>query len=275
MDSLIDELWDTKAPKSARGNLKTYVWLLRSLLAQTDPGASPIRSDSRGYMFQAAPGDVDMFTFEQLIAEGRAAQHRGDFADAGQRLDRALALWRGPALEGVPIVGSRLVQVVRRLEEQRLTAFEDLTEVRLATGGHRDVIANLRIWVERHPLHERLWGQLMLALFRDGRQAEALHTYQLLWRRLVDEVGVEPGEALQLLHGQILAGDSALTAPADRVAPVVGATTESGPEPVPDLLPPDASDFTGRRKTVRSLENLLLGEPHWGIAPRQLCSGTW
>ncbi|GGM73028.1 BTAD domain-containing putative transcriptional regulator [Dactylosporangium sucinum] len=272
-DTLVDELWDADAPRSARGNLKTYVWSLRRLLSPADPGASPIRTDPGGYMFHVARDDVDMYAFERLIGDGRTARRAGDLADADRRLGRALALWRGSAFEGVALVGTRLPQAVRRLEEQRLAAFEDLVDLRLAAGGHREIIADLRIWVERHPLQERLWGQLLLALYRDGRQADALDTYQLLRRRLVDEVGVEPGEALQVLHGRVLSGDPALAAP-ERIVPVApGPATAAGhvagpdpipPAPVPDLLPPDIPDFTGRRDAVRALERLLLGDPDRG-----------
>ncbi len=160
-----------------------------------------------------APGELDALRFEQLAAEGDAALAAGDAATAAQRLDQALGLWRGPALADFDTVPSARAEA-GRLEEQRLAALESRAEALLACGRHRDLIAELETLTAAHPLRERFWSQRMLALYRAGRQADALRAYRELRDILVAELAIEPGPELRELHARILRQDPALDGPA-------------------------------------------------------------
>ncbi len=159
-----------------------------------------------------APGELDVSRFEQLAAEGDAALAAGDAATAAQCLDRALGLWRGPALAGLDTAPSARTEA-GRLEEQRLAALESRAEALLACGRHRDLIAELETLTAAHPLRERFWYQRMLALYRAGRQADALGCYRMLRDILVAELAIEPSPELRELHARILRQEPVLDAP--------------------------------------------------------------
>ncbi len=194
---LIEALWGEEPPETAQTALHGHVSALRKLL-----GADRIRTRPPGYLLRAAAEEIDLARFEALTA--RARRHE----DAGERaacLRDALALWRGepPA----DLLGDR---ESARLDELRLTALEDRFEADLALGLHHDLVPELEPLVAQHVFRERLRGQLMLALYRGGRQAEALQAFQSGRRALVDELGIEPGPALQQLELRILRQDPAL-----------------------------------------------------------------
>ena len=212
-ERLIDELWGERPPESATNVLQTYVSHLRRLL---EPGTRPrenglIVTRSPGYLLRLAPGQLDLHRFETLVAEARSS---ADAAAALAKLREALALWRGPPLPEFAFEGFAQAEIAR-LEELRLTALEERIELELELGRNDDLVGELEALVAAHPLRERLRGQLMLALYHSGRQAEALDAYQRTRRTLVDELGIEPGQALQHLESQILNQDRAL----DRRAP--------------------------------------------------------
>ncbi len=212
-ERLIDELWGERPPESAANVLQTYVSHLRRLL---EPGTRPrenglIVTRSPGYLLRLAPGQLDLNRFETLVAEARSS---ADPAAALAKLREALALWRGPPLHEFAFEEFARAEIAR-LEELRLTAWEERIELELALVQNGDLVGELEALVAEHPLRERLRGQLMLALYRSGRQAEALDAYQRTRRTLVDELGIEPGQALQQLQAQILNQDPAL----DRLAP--------------------------------------------------------
>jgi len=184
--------------------------LRKALRAAGEPGRLVTRPP--GYLLRVLPGELDMQRFEQLAADGNAALAAGDAATAAERLDLALGLWRGPALADFDMVPSARAQA-GRLEEQRLAALESRADALLACGRPRDLIAELETLTAAHPLRERFWSQRMLALYRAGRQADALRAYQELRDVLVAELAIEPGPELRELHTGILRQDPALEGP--------------------------------------------------------------
>jgi YVTN family beta-propeller protein len=203
-DRLIDEVWGDRAPKTAAAALQGYVSGLRKAL-----GARRILTRAPGYLLQVEPNDLDLGSFDRLARAGREALANGDAERASQMFAEALALWRGPPLADLDVAPFAYAERLR-LEESRLTAIEERIEAELALGRHAAVVAELEALVAGHPLREKLRGQLMLALYRSGRQAEALQVYQEARRLLVGELGLEPGTALRSLQQAILNHESAL-----------------------------------------------------------------
>jgi DNA-binding SARP family transcriptional activator/tRNA A-37 threonylcarbamoyl transferase component Bud32 len=202
-DRLIDQVWGEEPPDAARSALQAYVSRLRRSL-----GAGRLQGRPPGYVLRAAPEEVDLLGFEDLVGQARrraAAEPRA----ALRLLDEALALWRGPALADLaaePSLGPELA----RLEELRLAAREERMDALLVLGRHGEVVAELEQLTREQPLRERLWGQRLLALYRSGRQAEALGAYQQARQTLAEELGIDPSPALQRLHQQVLRQDAAL-----------------------------------------------------------------
>jgi predicted ATPase/DNA-binding SARP family transcriptional activator len=209
-DRLVDSLWGESPPETARNTLQVYVSQLRKLLS---PGA--LETAPPGYRLVVDPDAVDLLRFERLAVRGRTALGAGDAATAAAELAEALALWRGPPLADLPWEQFAEGEVLR-LDELRLATHEDRIEADLALGRHGALVAELERLVAENPLRERLRAQLMLALYRSGRQADALAVYQRTRRTLVDELGIEPSETLQKLERAILEHDPALDAPSAR-----------------------------------------------------------
>jgi DNA-binding SARP family transcriptional activator/DNA-binding beta-propeller fold protein YncE len=219
-DRLIDDLWGDTPPESAANMLQGYVSHLRKTL---EPGRGRGEHDllvSRvpGYMLQIRSGQLDADRFERLATEGRRLLADRDAEAAAERLRAALALWRGGALDDLAYEAFARADI-DRLEELRLQTLEDRIDADLALGRHEALVAELHELVDRHPLRERLRAQLMAALYRCGRQAEALEAYHEARRALIDELGIEPGPALRELEQAILRQDPALGAPAPPPAP--------------------------------------------------------
>jgi DNA-binding SARP family transcriptional activator len=207
-DRLAGGLWGERGPASAAKLVQLHVSHLRRLL---DGNGAQIVTRGRGYELRLGDGEVDAVRFERLLEQARPRE--------------ALALWRGEPLADLadePFAAAE----IRRLDELRVRAAEMAIEGDLASGRHDDVIGELDALVEAHPLRERLHAQRMLALYRAGRQAEALDAYRRTRALLVDQIGVEPGPELQQLHAAVLAQDPAL-ALADPVAPSSRAETPS------------------------------------------------
>ena len=209
-DRLIDELWGERSPGNASAALQNHISRLRK-----DLGGDILITKPWGYVIRADPQSIDLQRFEVLLAESRtlpAHQRR-------ERLQEALALWRGPALADVASEPA-LVTEIARLEELRLSAIEQRIDADLELGGDPELVAELEALVAKHPLRERLRGQLILALYRGGRQAEALEAYRETRRLLVEELGIEPSRELRELERAILRQDPALgVAPAPRAPP--------------------------------------------------------
>lgn len=212
-DRLIDGLWGDEPPETARNTLQTYVYRLRKVL-----GEGRLESRDGGYVLNAGPDEVDAARFESMVREAKSLA-TSDPGTAAARLSDALALWRGPALGDLADEPS-LRGEIARLEELRLSATERRIAAEIATGGHSTVVSELEALTAAYPLRERMWASLMLALFRSGRQAEALSTYQRAREVLADELGTEPSPELQGLHEQILRQDPALGS-AERPQPAV------------------------------------------------------
>ncbi|MGI5267755.1 BTAD domain-containing putative transcriptional regulator [Nonomuraea sp. CA-218870] len=244
-DYLTTLLWDDRPPASARSNLQSYVHQLRVKLG---PGRLVTKPD--GYLL-VTHGEVDAAQFRTLAAEGVAALGRQDHESAGRTLRRALDLWRGPAyaefLDCGPIAEEAL-----SLEQLRLTVHERWAETELALGRHEEVVAELREVARAHPYQESLHALLLLALYRSGRQTEALKTYSAVRDLLADELGLEPSPVLRRVHEAILRGDERIDLPArsDGWPPAGGAV-------VPRQLPPTIADFTGRDDEVATLREAL------------------
>lgn len=209
VDWIRDALWADQAPRSAMANLRGYLAELRRLLLPGLPAGVSIETSSSGYCLRAVPATVDVLLFDSLAAEGRRLLDSGHHQSAAERLTRAVALWRGPVLDGIPIP-EPIQPEVRVLEVKRLDAVEDSVEAQLALGRHRELVPELTMHLAQWPLRERLSSQLMLALCRSGRQIEALTVYQSLCVRLDEELGIAPNAELRALHQRVLRADPGL-----------------------------------------------------------------
>jgi DNA-binding SARP family transcriptional activator len=199
-ERIIDELWGEQPPRTAASSLQNFVAQLRRLL-----GPDVLATRAPGYVLRVDPGAIDAGRFESLLAEARECSP----GERVEKLRQALALWRGQPLADVAFEAFAQNEI-RRLEELRLTATEERIEAELELGRQADVIGELEALVRANPLRERLRGQLMLALYRSGRQADALRAYHEARRVLIEELGIEPSPALQHLHSSILRQEAAL-----------------------------------------------------------------
>ncbi|MEV0530596.1 BTAD domain-containing putative transcriptional regulator [Kitasatospora sp. NPDC050463] len=254
---LIDDLWGDEPPARATGVVRTYVHRLRRVL-----GAEALTSVGGGYLL-AVGGGLDTARCESLLTEARARRANGHHFEAAATLRTALALWRGEPMSGLP--GPYAQRQRREWDERRLTVTELCLEAEVDSGRSTESVAELSAVVEEHPLRERLSELLMLALFRSGRQAEALAVYRAADRRLRTELGVGAGSGLRDLHARILAADETLAAPAGRTAllppPAPTGPPAAGPDPVstlvPAQLPASTADFTGRQAEAEVLRAAL------------------
>ena len=221
IDRLVDELWGEHPPATASRTLQAHVSRLRKALdAGTDNGADElIVTREHGYELKLDPERVDSHRFERLIAEGRGELVAGHPERAASAFESALSLWRGTPLADLAYEPFAQPEIAR-LEELRVAALEDLNDAKLALGRHGELVGQLEALIGDHPYRERLRGQLMLALYRCERQADALQAYQDARRTLVDELGIEPGERLRELERAILAQDPALATPVVKTAEV-------------------------------------------------------
>jgi DNA-binding SARP family transcriptional activator/tetratricopeptide (TPR) repeat protein len=224
VDQLVDRVWADQAPRTARNAVSGYMSRLRQALA----GVEDVRITRQpgGYLFEVDPMTVDLHRFADLIARAHrvGADTAAEGSDAATLIEKALALWQG---EPFATLDTPWLNTVRqRLAAQRLAAELDRNDLALDRGRHAALVTDLSAAVVAHPLDERLAGQFLLALYRCGRQADALQHYQQIRGRLADELGVDPGLPLQLLHQQILTTDPALAVPA-----------RSDPRPVSRALP--------------------------------------
>ncbi len=237
VDLLVEALWGERPPALAIGGLRTYVSGLRRRLGMGEAAGAPrIAALPGGYRLAVAAEELDLLVFERFASQGQRALADGETALAAAQLGRALGLWRGRAFEDVPL-GGGLSGELARLHERRLVVVEEWVEACLALGRHGGLVPELRRLAMAEPLRERLWGQWMLALYRSGRQAEALAAYQQLRGRLVEELGIEPGPPLQQLQRRILRGDVALAPP---VQPPTRNRAVTISTVVARQLPPDA-----------------------------------
>ncbi|MEV8097708.1 BTAD domain-containing putative transcriptional regulator [Kitasatospora sp. NPDC085879] len=248
-DLLTDALWPDAPPRSAAANLRQYAADLRRLLAAAAPHGPALRSAGGSYTLTAGPDGLDALAFTALASAGRRALAEGRADAAAEAFTRALGLWRGPVLAGLPVPPA-VQEQARALEDARIGALEDHVDARLALGRHADLVGELHGLVREHGLRERLWCQLILALYRCGRQHEALDAYQRLYGLLDEELGVSPGPAGRELHRRILRGDPALDLPRTGPAPAAGLQA-------PWQLPPGQQPFVGRAAELADLSKIM------------------
>ena len=213
-ERLIDAIWGDDPPATATKALQVHVSQLRRVLAPDEP----ILTRPAGYAIAVADGGLDLERFRALVAGARRAREDGDAGAAAGMLRDALALFRGPPLADVPLQGAMTFEP-DRLADLRLQVLEERIDLDLLRGEHAAVGDELQALAAEHPYRERVHGQLMLALYRSGRQAEALEAYRSVRRALVDDLGLEPGRELQRLEAAILAHDPALDLDARPAAP--------------------------------------------------------
>jgi DNA-binding SARP family transcriptional activator len=255
VDELVQRLWGDFPPARTRGTLQTYVMRLRQALG--DP--SLIRTVPEGYQIRVPVAQIDVHRFTATAAAARLAAARDDLTTAAVRFADAISTWRGPALVDVP--SELLHQVeVPRFTEQYLRVLEDRAEIELRLGNHATLVPALRGLTGEHPLRERLWGQLMLALYRSSRQGDALEAFHEVGKVLDEQLGVGPSDELRELHRAILLGDPRLAAP--RRPAVVAEQPPAGPA----QLPVDVLAFTGRiAATDRLVELIAPVEPSTAV----------
>jgi predicted ATPase/DNA-binding SARP family transcriptional activator len=245
-DRLIDVLWGGRPPATAAKALQVYVSQLRRALGPDNP----IVTRPSGYAIRIEPGQLDLERFEALVEEARASAP----ADAARTLREALALFRGPPLADVSLNGPAAAEA-DRLAGRRLAAVEQRIELDLALGRHAEVVGELEALAAQHPYRERLHGQLMLALYRSGRQADALEAFRRARHALVEELGLDPSRDLQRLEAAILAQDPDLDLAAAPAQP------RAAPAPPPVGLPVPANPLLGRDEDLLTAAELLR-EPH-------------
>jgi SARP family transcriptional regulator, regulator of embCAB operon len=205
----VEELWEDRPPRTVIPTLQTYVLQIRHSLANSPSVGSlgeahRILVTGRGGYYLTLPTEcLDLAKFERWHRDGREAQRRDDLVQASACLRKAVEIWRGPALSDVQ-AGPRLLPMISKLHEARLAATEQFFDVELRLGYHQDILSEVSSVAAEHPLNERLQYQHMLALYRSGRQAQALEVYHRLREVLTGELGLEPSQAVQQLHQSIL-----------------------------------------------------------------------
>jgi DNA-binding SARP family transcriptional activator len=261
-ERLIDELWGERPPANAAKTVQMQISRLRKALvggAGNGP-AGLVVTRGRGYELALDPERLDAQRFERLVAEGRSELAAGRPERAASALEEGLSLWRGPPLADLAYEPFAQREIAR-LDDLRAAALEQLIEAKLALGGHAEVVGRLEALIGEHPYRERLWAQLMLALYRCDRQADALQAYQDARRTLVDELGIEPGERLRELERSILAQDPELHLAA--AAEPAGETPRSAfvgrDVELAELVAGLDDAFAGRGRLF-----LLVGEPGIG-----------
>jgi DNA-binding SARP family transcriptional activator len=266
LDRLVEELWGQEPPPQAAASVQTYVSNLRRALEPGRPARTASRvvvSQPPGYKLVVGAGDLDAARFAVLAEEGHQLLQVHRPAAAARVLRDGLALWRGPAL--VEVADEGFAQAERnRLGELRVAALEDRVAADLELGGHAAAVAELAELVGRYPFRERLAGLLMLALYRSGRQAEALQAFADARRALADELGIDPGRWLRQLETGILRQDPGLdwTPPPAEPGPPPGETDAAGPVPTASVMqrPQAAADeLVGRDDQLAALDGVLAG----------------
>lgn len=269
-DRLIEAVWGHTPPATAKQQVHICVSRLRKLLT-THGLPETIGTLPPGYVARVPRGRLDLTEFHRLVGEARQAADGRHYYQANEFYRRALALWRGSVTTAH---SGLLAGAAARLEERRVAVVEEWTDLCLRFGRHQELVGELMDLVARHPLREGLRARLMLALYRSGRQAEALEVYRAGRRLLVDELGIEPDPSLRRLEARILAGELDPTAELDRTGEL-GRADAARPYPLPTvptlvaapprMLPCDVADFTGQAEAVARLRAVLGTKPATGV----------
>ena len=277
-DALAEELWHGEPPRSARKTLQVYMHRLRRLFGDH----ARVTYDMAGYTLRVAPHELDASVFADLFAQAVQARERGDLEAAHSLLERAHELWHGDAYAGFQDM-ALIAAEADRLREAKLAALEEHFAIGLDLGRHTTLVGELSVVVANNPYRERLRGQLMIALYRGGRQAEALQAYRQGRELLVADLGVEPMPELQLLHRRILANDPELAAPAwlrkrQRIttcpatcpgSPAASTTCAGSTRPRPTATRPSSSTPSPARPAWARPRWRALGAQRHGPLPRR------
>jgi YVTN family beta-propeller protein len=290
-ERLIEGVWGAERPSTIGAALNVHLSRIRKLLAAAGTDATLV-TELHGYVLEVDPERLDVHCFERRIREGRQALVAGRAEESAATLDRALALWRGPPLAELALDAS-VDATLARLGELRLSGLEDRFEAELQLGRHTELVAELEEFVREHPLRERARAQLMVALYRSGRQAEALKAYRDVRTLLADELGLDPGPELQRLEKAILVQDASLAAAEPRrffrrdraqrlaaviavavAATVIFALGRSGPgvqgtEPLADVVLARASDVA----VIQPETNKVVARVPVGSSPALIREG--
>lgn len=254
-DSLVDLIWDEEPPDTARIQVQICVSRLRKSFVDAGLDVA-IRSRQPGYLLEASDTGLDLTVFSQHVGRARVMVKERRLDEAAEVLRAAVGMWRGQCLSGIS--SEALQAKARRIDEDRLGAIETYLDLELALGRHHQLGGEIGRLVDEHPLREHMRCQYMLALYRSGRQAEALDVYRRGRDLLIKELGLEPGHELRLLETAILSGDPALSIGAVPEAPQAGASQQL-PYSIekPRQLPADTADFVGRQELIESVEAIL------------------
>ncbi|HYZ52390.1 MAG TPA: BTAD domain-containing putative transcriptional regulator [Streptosporangiaceae bacterium] len=263
MGQIIEALWGSEVPPGAGGTVRTYVYRLRRILRPAGSDQAVLASSRTGYLLAGEAVSTDLSVFSEQVRQARASRAAGNLAAAAKGLSDALLLWHGTALTGVH--GHYVSDQRTLLDELRLAALEDRYGIDLDLGRHFEAVTGLTAAVMAQPLRERTRELLMLALYRSGRTADALATYQNLRLLLRRELGMDPGSGLQRLHQRILEADPGLLQPDASRQP------RPAPRRPPAQLPPDPPDFVGRRAQIAEMTDALARE---GRPPVVALTGT-
>ncbi|MFI5497220.1 AfsR/SARP family transcriptional regulator [Actinoplanes sp. NPDC051859] len=267
-EQLIEAVWGAAAPAYAVNLVHKYISGLRRAFEPVRSAGAPSRLlawTDIGYRLSLPPGCLDLEVFDREIGRARSARSAGELPEAAQAVHAALQLWRGPAFDGLT---SPLLDAEReRLAERRISVLEERIEIDLAMGNDQDLVAELQRLVAEHPMRERLRGSLMTALYRSGRQGEALAAFHAVARYLKEELGVDPSADLQELYQRILTNDPSLSGATALLRPVgEAAGTDAGPGlPVPAQLPYAIPHFVGRDAELDRLDDLVVSEGGDGL----------
>ncbi|MFI6272821.1 AfsR/SARP family transcriptional regulator [Micromonospora zamorensis] len=252
VERLVEAAWGDTPPGSARAQVQNRVGSLRRLLWTRHPGGELIATIASGYRLSLGDWDFDLHQFDEMVARADVLMSAGRLTEASSALSAALGLWRGPVLEGLhtpPLQGAAVA-----VEERRLNTLERRIQLDLDLGRHARLVPELTALSAEHPYRETMHALLMLALYGSGRQAEALHTYHRVRKMLAEQVAVDPGEQLRMLHEAMLRGEYVPT-----LALTAGAAlpSTSASAIVPRELPADTAAFTGRQSELLELDRLL------------------
>jgi DNA-binding SARP family transcriptional activator len=266
IDELVDVVWAESPPPSARTQIAISISMLRRRFESAGIAAETLVTDSHGYQLHTAERDIDIEVFHRDTASALAAKAEGRLADASAGLHAALGLWRGRAFGSIH--NTFVEAAAARLDDQRVTALEQYLALELELGRHQQLIGELRKLADEHPHRERPVELLMVALYRCGRQVEALDVYRATRESLAEELGLEPGERLRHLEQAILIQDETLAVP--------DALPQQASVPVPRQLPPDIPDITGREADAAVIEDWCMGQSSRsdGVVPVFLITGA-
>lgn len=248
-ETLIDRLWGEDPPRGANSTIRSYIWRIDRALSQALGDAPQVSRRAHGYAMEIDPQTVDLHRFRSLKRMADALAESGEARRAAELLREAAAIWRGQALAGLP--GDWISRQRGIMEEEQRAAALRRIELELTLGRHAELLAELGELAEVHQLDEDLTAHRMIALFRTGRQADALRVYREAYARLAEE-GIQPNSELTRLHDRILRHDTELA--------ITPAYRRAGPQPQPVTLPPDINDFTGRAAQVRELTEQAMSQ---------------